>query len=137
MSEWEIKSLVFVHIHMSVCVCLSWRRPGIKFPGTTEAARGPNIGWRVYICVCVCVYIHLLQMSSPTPMESSMMRAATDTTTMITTGFCSLDANATGSGEKTVLKHVWSNDENVRNVNIQFNTSDFLKSKVDKMISLL
>lgn len=35
-------------------------------------------------------------MRSPPPMESSMMRAATDTMTMITTGFCSLDANATG-----------------------------------------
>lgn len=39
-------------------------------------------------------------MSRPTPMESSMMSAATDTTTMITTGFCSLDANATGENDK-------------------------------------
>ena len=34
-------------------------------------------------------------MSSPTPRDRSMMRAATDTTTIITTGFCSLDARAT------------------------------------------
>ncbi len=39
--------------------------------------------------------IYLLQISSPTPMDSSMIRAATDTTTMITTGLCSLDASAT------------------------------------------
>lgn len=34
-------------------------------------------------------------MSSPTPRVSNMMRAATETTTMITTGLCSLEASAT------------------------------------------
>jgi len=45
----------------------------------------------------VCFSFYLLQMTRPTPMESSMIRAATDTTMMITTGFCSLDASATGN----------------------------------------
>ena len=55
----------------------------------------------VYLCrVCVCVY--LLQMSSPTPIDISMMRAATEITTMITTGFCSLEARATVEHTHTV-----------------------------------
>lgn len=45
---------------------------------------------------------YLLQMSSPTPRVSNMMRAATETTTMITTGLCSLEASATK--EKHVSK---------------------------------
>lgn len=45
------------------------------------------------------IQTYLLQTRSPTPMESSIMRAATDTMTMITTGLCSLDASATGRGK--------------------------------------
>lgn len=49
-----------------------------------------------------CLYIYLLQISSPTPMESSMMRAATDTMMIIITGFCSLEASATGKDRNTL-----------------------------------
>lgn len=50
-------------------------------------------------------------MSSPTPRVSSMMRAATETTTMITTGLCSLEARATeekhGSKDKQKVQLVF------------------------------
>lgn len=67
---------------------------------------------RTQVCLCYTptvftisdgrLYIYLLQISSPTPMERSMMRAATDTMMIITTGFCSLEASATGKDRNTL-----------------------------------